>query len=212
MINQTDHDLMQFSCIKCGACCSDEMIKITLTHTDLFRLFMDIQDIEKIKNLLTIYLLPKESTTTKQTRKEIIEKMVISPIKMNEGDGFICLKKKDDQKSCIFLNEKQECEIYSIRPLACRTFPFLHNFDDKKNNIIFTKRAFEICPGIGKGRIIDMKELTKKGKKTSKELENFAYFTKTLNDYQKQRKFMTLSEIISFALLFAEKEISQLKE
>lgn len=209
MINKTDQKIMQFSCIKCGACCSDEIIKITLTHIDLLRLFTDTQDIEKIKKLLSVYILPKDNVSEKQIKNEIMEKMVISPIIMHEGEGFICLKKKDDNKSCIFLKNNQECSIYQIRPLACRTFPFFYSFEKSNNPMIFTKRALEICPGIGKGKIIDINKLKENGENVLKELANFSYFTKTLNEYQKQNEIMTLSEIISFAILFAEKEFSQ---
>ena len=35
----------------------------------------------------------------------------------------MCLKRKDDA-ACIFLNPIGQCNIYDVRPIQCRTYPF----------------------------------------------------------------------------------------
>jgi len=49
----------------------------------------------------------------------------------------------ENDRACIFFNEsKEQCMIYPVRPLQCRTFPFWEQF---KNN---EKEVRDECPGI----------------------------------------------------------------
>ena len=67
------------------------------------------------------------------------------------------MKSKDDT-TCVFYDNG--CTIYSIRPKACRLFPF--RVDEKTNaqgDIILNLSYNESCPGMGKGKIADKKVL-----------------------------------------------------
>lgn len=49
----------------------------------------------------------------------------------------------DDDYACVFFDEeKEQCSIYELRPIQCRTFPFWEQF--KKNE----KEVRDECPGI----------------------------------------------------------------
>jgi uncharacterized protein len=49
----------------------------------------------------------------------------------------------DDDYACIFFDEeKEQCGVYDVRPIQCRTFPFWEQF--KKNE----KEVRDECPGI----------------------------------------------------------------
>jgi len=48
---------------------------------------------------------------------------------------------------CSFLNEDNTCQVYEVRPLACKGYPHT----DRKNMhqlIILTKRNTEVCPAV----------------------------------------------------------------
>ncbi|UZE94322.1 MAG: YkgJ family cysteine cluster protein [Candidatus Pacearchaeota archaeon] len=59
-------------------------------------------------------------------------------------------KKKNE---CVFLNEKNECDINNSKPILCQTYPFYYNSKNKKF-------YYDInCPGIGKGRKINLEKI-----------------------------------------------------
>jgi len=62
-----------------------------------------------------------------------------------------------ENEHCVFL-EDHKCNIYEVRPLQCRTYPFWPENLKSKSRWELTK---EECPGIGKGRIYSAKEIDK---------------------------------------------------
>ena len=61
---------------------------------------------------------------------------------MNEYyDESECLGMKEDYR-CIFLDNDNQCSIYPVRPLQCRTFPFWENFKTEMDKLI------QECPGV----------------------------------------------------------------
>ena len=73
-------------------------------------------------------------------------------------DGFIHLTEKSDLRgNCIFLKDKK-CSVYASRPSQCRTWPF---WNENMNAKIWNNDISVNCPGIGKGKIIQKKEIDK---------------------------------------------------
>jgi Fe-S-cluster containining protein len=44
---------------------------------------------------------------------------------IRDGTARTGYKIKHENGKCVFLNEKRKCSIYSIRPVICRTYPFV---------------------------------------------------------------------------------------
>lgn len=73
-------------------------------------------------------------------------------------NGYLHLKEYKKKNNCIFLKDKK-CNVYKARPIQCRTWPFWpENMNYKKWN----KEIINFCPGIGKGRKWNKKDIEKK--------------------------------------------------
>jgi Fe-S-cluster containining protein len=69
------------------------------------------------------------------------------------------MKSKEDT-TCIFY--KDGCSIYSVRPIACRLFPFRVEEETLTNGDILLKiDCNPTCPGIGKGKKVEKRKLEK---------------------------------------------------
>jgi len=69
------------------------------------------------------------------------------------------MKSKEDT-TCIFYREG--CSIYSVRPIACRLFPFRVEEETLSNgDILLSINYNPTCPGIGKGKSVDKRKLEK---------------------------------------------------
>ena len=70
------------------------------------------------------------------------------------------LKEKRPSHDCIFLEKNPEggkyCEVYSTRPLQCRTWPFWKGLLANKHS---WQAAAEGCPGMNKGRLFTQNEI-----------------------------------------------------
>lgn len=118
---------LRFSCTGCGNCCSN--------HGEYNAVYLTKQDVSLISNFLK---LSKNQFQKKFTRGK------------NEE-----IQLKDRENTCIFLNEKRQCEIYPVRPLQCRTFPFW----PENLNPRTWKSLHKNCPGIGQGPIIPKEKI-----------------------------------------------------
>jgi len=69
------------------------------------------------------------------------------------------MKSKEDT-TCIFYREG--CTIYSVRPIACRLFPFRVEEETAANgDLLLSINYNPTCPGIGKGKPVDKRKLEK---------------------------------------------------
>ena len=69
------------------------------------------------------------------------------------------MKSKEDT-TCIFYREG--CSIYSVRPIACRLFPFRVEEETLSNgDMLLSINYNPTCPGIGKGKSVDRRKLEK---------------------------------------------------
>ncbi len=72
---------------------------------------------------------------------------------------FPVMKSKEDT-TCVFYEEG--CTIYSVRPRACRLFPFrVEEKSTPEDDIILSIGYNPKCPGIGKGKKVAKKDLEK---------------------------------------------------
>jgi hypothetical protein len=68
--------------------------------------------------------------------------------------------KSMEDTTCVFY--KDGCSVYSVRPKACRLFPFrVEEETTSKGDILLNISYNPTCPGIGKGVSVDKKRLEK---------------------------------------------------
>ena len=111
-----------FLCMNCGLCCrdtSERRRRILLTPADLDR----ITEVTKLPN-------EKYSRSTHAAPKPF------------------CRAMRKDSGTCVFLGSDTLCKIYDSRPIICRCYPFMVEFDDR--SVSFSVSAKD-CPGLGRG-------------------------------------------------------------
>jgi len=65
-----------------------------------------------------------------------------------EEDGWTVLR--GDQPTCPFLGEGNDCRVYEVRPMQCRTWPF---WQENLKREVWRKEVEPICRGVGQGRL-----------------------------------------------------------
>jgi Fe-S-cluster containining protein len=116
---------VRFRCLKCGICCGDTK--------------------EKIRHIL---VLSKEAEEIALATSQSISAFAVRV----EGKAPYSyeMKKTAEDGKCVFL-EKNQCAIYSLRPLICRFYPFeLKVAVNQKHEFLYADE----CLGIGKGRML----------------------------------------------------------
>lgn len=94
-----------------------------------------------------ILLLPAEA---KQIREAV--KIPMKRFCQRTGsEPFALEMKKNSRGKCFFLKDNR-CEIYSLRPLVCRFYPF---WLEKREDGNFSFKVTDECTGIGSGQILE---------------------------------------------------------
>jgi Fe-S-cluster containining protein len=106
---------LKFSCLGCGECCKLPEGRVQVSQEEI-RIISDFLDIE--------------------------EKSPIGKFVSSENGIFRIFE--NTEKYCIFL-ENNECAIYPVRPLQCRTFPF---WPENLKSQYRWNQLKEFCPGI----------------------------------------------------------------
>lgn len=131
---------LNFTCTQCGNCCTGGPGYVWISATE-------------IERLSTYLKLPVQELLTRYCRK------LGSRVSLKER------RNRRGQYDCIFLKEKQVtirphgadrditttmrvCEIYPVRPLQCRTWPFWPENLETPDN---WKHASQRCPGMDAG-------------------------------------------------------------
>jgi len=117
---------LNFTCVRCSACCRHESGYVFLSKKDLSALLACL----------------------KMERKEFIAKYCHwIPLASGGEKEQLSLKEKRNF-DCIFW--EKGCTVYDSRPLQCRAFPFWDWILESEKN---WKQMASDCPGIGKGSV-----------------------------------------------------------
>lgn len=173
--NSEDSILPHFECTKCGACCRDEYLLVTVTGSDIVKIgaVLGLGPNEILK-ALDFYIVSDGMTTPVGLER-------ISSVATERGLAFMALKKMDNG-DCIFLKEDL-CMIHPVRPLVCRSFPF--TFDESNGQRTWGLSAKkEICPGLGTGPQISETEIDEIAETILPDMQKYREFTEDWNANQ----------------------------
>ncbi|MBN2127242.1 MAG: YkgJ family cysteine cluster protein [Candidatus Diapherotrites archaeon] len=125
---------MDFNCTKCGECCKRYFIQILPEDAEKISKFMGIPLEEFISDYTQLFLqffigdfkstgLVIPSAFIPKKFIESINSIVLGTPKELMVLPTIAFKRND--KTCVFLNNLNNCKIYPVRPHQCRIFPFI---------------------------------------------------------------------------------------
>ena len=115
-------------CSGCGTCCTIPIVPVT--DRDIRRL---TKATERNASKLVRFYTPLEIEFDKDAEVWI---------KFRYGRRAMGLRQRCGK--CIFLSDKKRCDVYMSRPITCRTFPYVIDFDDF-DNTIFTLNDIVTC-------------------------------------------------------------------
>jgi len=143
---------IQFECTKCGACCRENSLLVTVTGRDIVRISMGLNlASSEIIRALDFYL-----SAGNQSSQGLRDFPVVNTEK---GLAYVALKKLENG-DCVFLKDNL-CMIHLIRPAVCMSFPFVFSKDEAGMSWGLSAMK-HICPGLDSGpkvRDSDLREL-----------------------------------------------------
>jgi Fe-S-cluster containining protein len=162
---KTAFKVIRFECQRCGSCC----------HHKRPQEFGPLVPLERLKEFWEksnlIYLNKEDieniGKRTQHDPGDFVDTLLDYDGKCVKVDDLgykvildlPVLKSKEDT-TCIFYDKG--CTIYSVRPKACRLFPFrVEEETSPQGDIILRINHNPTCPGIGKGKNVDRKALVK---------------------------------------------------
>ena len=163
---KTTFQAVSFRCQRCGSCC----------HHRRPEEFGDLVPQERMTEFWEksnlIYLTEKDidriSRKTRMDPGEFVDTLYEEnkgSIRVEDSGTKVILdlpvmKTKEDG-TCVFY-EEGGCKIYPLRPVACRLFPFLVTEDSTPHGDILLRIGYNpTCPGMGKGKDVEIKKLEK---------------------------------------------------
>ena len=162
---KTVFDDVKFQCQRCGSCCHHRR---PLEFDDLVPMDRLAEFWEK-SNL--IYLTDKDVHDISRRSRKKPDEFVDTLFEYN-GDSVrvedsgkkvildLPVMKSKEDTTCVFY--KEGCSVYSVRPKACRLFPFrVEEETTSKGDVLLNISYNPTCPGIGKGVSFDQKKLEK---------------------------------------------------
>lgn len=162
---KTSFEDIRFQCQRCGSCCHhrrpqefDDLVPLDRLKEFWERsnlIYLTSEDIDKIGHRAR--LQPKDFVDTLYEYDGCC-------VKVDDSGRKIILdlpvmKSKEDT-TCLFYEEG--CEVYPVRPKACRLFPFRVEEETTPAGDILLNIGYNPgCPGIGKGSHVDKRKLEK---------------------------------------------------
>jgi len=173
--NTEETKLPRFECTKCGACCRDEFLLVTVTGSDIVRIaaVLGLSPNEMLK-ALDFYVVSDGEPTPIGLDK-------FPSVATEGGLSFIALRKMENG-DCVFLKEHL-CMIHPVRPVVCRSFPFIFGESDGQRTWGLSAKK-EICPGLGTGPQTSEIELEELADTILPDIQIYQEFTKKWNDNQ----------------------------
>jgi len=158
----------RFKCQRCGSCCHhrrpDEFDDLVPPErqAEFWQksnlIYLTGKDIDKISKKTglnpdefvdTLYEEKKGSVRIEDEGRKVILDLPV-------------MKSKDSDGTCVFYKEGKGCTIYSLRPTACRLFPFVVvEKSGPQGGILLEIKYNPTCPGMGKGKEPDRRKLEK---------------------------------------------------
>lgn len=162
---KTVFDNVKFQCQRCGSCC----------HHRRPQEFDDLVPMDRLAEFWEksnlIYLTDKDIHDISSRSRKKPDEFVDTLFKYN-GDSIrvedsgkkvildLPVMKSRVDTTCVFY--KAGCSVYSVRPVACRLFPFrVEEETTSEGDILLNISYNPTCPGIGKGVSVDKKRLEK---------------------------------------------------
>ena len=169
-LNSRDEPIL-FECIKCGACCREETLLVTVTGSDLARISSVLGlDSNELIRAVDFYL---ESVITSHDGLRDFP-----ALNTEKGPAYVTLKKMENG-DCVFLKDDL-CMIHTIRPVVCMSFPFV--FQDAGDHRKWGLSAMKhICPGLGSGPEVIGSELIELADTVLEDLVLFREFAEDWN-------------------------------
>jgi len=167
--------LPHFECTKCGACCRDESLLVTVTGSDIVKIAAVLgigpNDILKA---LDFYIVTDGVQIPVGLEK-------ISSVATEHGLAFMALKKMENG-DCVFLKDNL-CMIHPVRPLVCRSFPFVFNDSNGQRSWGLSAKK-EICPGLGIGPQVSEPEIEELADRILPGMQIYKEFAEEWNEGQ----------------------------
>lgn len=133
--NTIEKKFREIKCGRCGTCCTEPIVPVTDS------------DVARICKLLNV-------APQKIVQFYSMDEMEFDPesevwIKLKSGKKAMGLKKRNDR--CIFLSDTISCKVYNQRPMTCRTFPYMIDFDEFGNPERVRRNKIVDCKSSRKG-------------------------------------------------------------
>ena len=163
MSNKQKGTKYNFECQRCGKCCS--LYCIPCTDKDIHRIleFLKLPP-ERACDFIELVepeddILDSYADVPKILVEDIISENLVLVIKSDAIEQY-----------CYFYDDEKKCTIYPARPLVCRFFPFVYEYEEDSEaallenpeDITFSNyEDSKYCKGLGKGKKINLEQLKK---------------------------------------------------
>ena len=182
----TDDAQIQFECTKCGACCREDSLLVTVTGRDIVRISQGLGlSSDKVIKAFDFYLVSGKDAP--------LGLRDIPAVMTEQGLAYVAFKKLENG-DCVFLKDDL-CMIHAIRPAVCMSFPFvfLDKGDEKTWGLSARK---EICPGLGSGPEVEVEDLRELAVVVLEDLMIYSDFAEEWNRNQNNPTAKLLVETI----------------
>jgi len=194
----------EFQCQRCGRCCSDPDLVVTLTHRDLWQLLNVCEERNlKFRDFFTFYALEEND-------QDLACRMVLPPLITSHGPVYIGLRRAPSG-TCLFLrNSDNSCSIYENRPQACRNYPFSFSLESGSGSdprVSLVRNSAMNCPALRDAKkIIVSGETRELGLDTIRDIRRFQEVAREMEREANDVGALTADQVLFILLSVAKKE------